>query len=348
MSPAARRDHQRSDVIFQKVAESAHTRDRWGVLLLAHGAPERVEDVPAFLLNLRSGRPLPPEAVEEIKRRYRLVSEREGGRPGEASPLTWLTARQAEALHEQLRRPVYVGMRNWKPYIAEAVAQAATDGIERLIAVCLAPQNSRTSVGLYRKALDEACVKLAPGMSVDFIESWHDHPGLIAAYAARLETAIGNTDVEAVARREIFSEHHAPVIFTAHSVPESTIRSGDPYEQQVRETARLVSECLRLSSARWSVAFQSQGMTREPWIGPTVESEIDRLGAAGHRHIMVAPIGFVCDHVEILYDIDVAFRDYAAIRGMTISRPESLNDSPLFIEALAALVSCRVRLNRET
>jgi protoporphyrin/coproporphyrin ferrochelatase len=325
-----------------------HPNGRWGVLLLAHGAPERVEDVPAFLLTLRNGRPLPPRAVEEIRNRYRLVSERQAGRPGEASPLTWLTARQADALHERLRRPVYVGMRNWKPYIAEAVSLAAADGIERLIAVCLAPQNSRTSVGKYRETLDEARAQLAPDMSVDFIESWHDHPGLIAAYAARLETAISNTDSEAAARRGNFPEGHAPVIFTAHSVPESTIRSGDPYEQQVRETARLVAEWVQLSSARWSVAFQSQGMTGEPWIGPTVESEIDRWSAAGYQQMVVAPIGFVCDHVEVLYDIDIAFHEYATARGISISRPESLNDSPLFIEALADLATSRLRVKRET
>ncbi|HEV2424153.1 MAG TPA: ferrochelatase [Terriglobia bacterium] len=320
------------------MAESDRSTDCRGVLLLAHGAPEHVEDVPAFLLKLRSGRPLPPQAVDEIKRRYRLVSERQGGRPGEASPLTWLTSRQAEALHERLRRPVYVGMRNWKPHIGEAVAQAAADKIERLIAVCLAPQNSRTSVGLYRKAVEEACAKLASGMSVDFVESWHDHPGLIAAYAARLEAAITKAGNEAGAT--------VPVVFTAHSVPEQTIRDGDPYERQVRETARLVAESLGLDASRWSVAFQSQGMTREPWIGPTMESEIDRWGGTGYRHLMLAPIGFVCDHVEILYDIDIALRDYAARRGLRISRPESLNDSPLFIEALANLVSCRFSLER--
>jgi len=327
------------------MAEPSHASDRWGVLLLAHGAPERVEDVPEFLLKLRGGRPLPPQAVEEIKNRYRLVSQRQGGRPGEASPLTWLTTCQAEALRDRLRRPVYVGMRNWKPYIAEAVSLAGAEGIERLIAVCLAPQNSRTSVGKYREALDEARAPLAPGMSVDFIESWHDHPGLIAAYAARLETTI--SEAHAGASESAQSPGPAPVIFTAHSVPESTIRDGDSYERQVRETARLVAQSVALSGARWSVAFQSQGMTREPWIGPTVESEIDRWSAAGYRHMVVAPIGFVCDHVEVLYDIDIAFREYARLRGLTISRPESLNDSPLFIEALANLVTSRLASEQE-
>jgi protoporphyrin/coproporphyrin ferrochelatase len=311
--------------------EPAHQKERWGVLLLAHGAPDRLEDIPAFLLSLRNGRPLRPRAVDEITERYRLISNRSGGRAGEASPLTWLTARQAEALRARLGRPVYVGMRNWKPYIAQAVSQAAGDGIERLTAVCLAPQNSRTSVGQYRQALDEACVKLAPGMKVTFIDSWHDHPGLIAAFAARLDAALERAHAEA--------GRPVPVIFTAHSVPERTIREGDPYEQQARDTARLVAEAARIEPARWSMAFQSQGMTAETWIGPKVESEIDRWGAAGWRNMVLAPVGFVCDHVEILYDIDMAFRDYAARKAISISRPESLNESPLFIEALAGLVS---------
>lgn len=328
-----------ADDIVQKMAESAHSRDRSGVLLLAHGAPDRLEDIPAFLLSLRNGRPLPPRAVEEITERYRLISRQSGERAGEASPLTRLTTRQAEALRERLGRPVYVGMRNWKPYIAQAVRQAAADGIDELTAVCLAPQNSRTSVGQYRLALEEARQKLAPEMRVEFIESWHDHAGLIAAYGARLETAISRAQAEAGGA--------APVIFTAHSVPERTIREGDPYERQVRETARLVAESLGIDDTRWSVAFQSQGMTPEPWIGPKVESEIDRWSGAGHRNIVVAPVGFVCDHVEVLYDIDIAFREYAAKRGVSISRPESLNDSPLFIEALANLVNCRCEPDRK-
>ncbi|HUI42824.1 MAG TPA: ferrochelatase [Terriglobia bacterium] len=317
--------------------DSAPQSERRGVLLLAHGAPDRLEDVPAFLLSLRNGRPLPPQAVEEIIGRYRAISGQSGGPQGEASPLTRLTERQAEALRARFERPVYVGMRNWQPYIAAAVRQAVADGIERLTAVCLAPQNSRTSVGQYRQALDEARQKLAPGVSVDFIESWHDHPGLIAAFSARLVTALGLVRAEAAGP--------VPVIFTAHSVPERTIREGDHYEQQVRETARRVAEATGIEAGRWSVAFQSQGMTPEPWIGPTVESEIDRLAALGHRHLLIAPVGFVCDHVEILYDIDIAFRRYAQDKGVTISRPESLNDSPLFIEALADLVNCRLMID---
>jgi len=318
-------------------------RSRRGILLLAHGAPTRIEDIPAFLLSLRNGRPLPPAAVEEIKERYRLISSRSGGPVGEGSPLTRLTERQAAALQERMGLPVFVGMRNWRPYIVQAVRQAVESGIETLTAVCLAPQNSRTSVGQYRQALDEAREKAAPGLQIEFIESWHDHPGLVAAFADRVRTAL--TRVESSPNAEAETCPAVPIIFTAHSVPERTIREGDPYERQVRETARLVAESLGIEPERWTVAFQSQGMTAEPWIGPTVESEIDRRAAAGYRHVLVAPIGFVCDHVEILYDIDVAFHDYGRARGVTISRPESLNDSPLFIGALADLVTMSARIS---
>jgi protoporphyrin/coproporphyrin ferrochelatase len=309
---------------------------RWGVIVLAHGAPDRLEDIPAFLLSLRNGRPLPKPAVEEIVKRYQLICSRSGGPPGEASPLTRLTYRQAAALEARLGRPVYVGMRNWKPYIADAVRQATAGGLDHVTAVCLAPQNSRTSVGLYRQYLEEAREKLAPGLEIDFIESWHDHPVLIAAFRERVAMAFERIG------REAKAEGRPPVIFTAHSVPERTIREGDPYEHQVRETAGLVARALGLPLSRWSVAFQSQGMTPEPWIGPTVESEIGRWAAAGDRQILIAPVGFVCDHVEILYDIDVAFRKYGEAAGVTISRPESLNDSALFIEALASLLTSRV------
>ena len=302
-------------------------------MLLAHGAPDRLEDIPAFLLSLRNGRPLPPGAVEQVMERYRLVSSLPGAPQGEASPLTRLTFRQATALANVLKRPVYVGMRNWRPYIVQAVKQAASDGLEQLMAICLAPQNSRTSVGQYRQALDEARQKAAPGLSINFVASWHDHPGLIAAFRDRLAPALAPAGGAAGGT--------VPVIFTAHSVPERTIRDGDPYELQVRETARLVAQSLSIDDARWSVAFQSQGMTPDAWIGPTVESEIDRLAAAGHRQVVVAPIGFVCDHVEILYDIDMVFRKHGEAKGVTISRPESLNDSPLFIDALAELVNTR-------
>jgi len=289
------------------------------VLLLAHGAPDRLEDIPAFLLNVRSGRKLPEAAVNEIIRRYRLI----GG-----SPLLRLTTLQAQRLAELLGRPVYVGMRNWKPFIAEALQQITADGVKGVVALCLAPQNSRTSIGLYKKCLFEDVERLAPHVQLDFIENWHDHPGLVEAFRERVAAALAAAQAEAGGP--------VPVIFTAHSVPEKTIRDGDPYERQVRETAGLVAKALGLEEC--CVAFQSQGMTSEPWIGPTVETLIDQSAAQGRRHVLLAPVGFVCDHVEILYDIDVVFRAYATARGVTVHRSESLNDSPLFIRALAEIV----------
>lgn len=300
-----------------------HKNRDWGVLLLAHGAPERLEDIPEFLLNVRGGRKLPEPAVKEIIRRYSLI----GG-----SPLRRLTHRQADALAKCLERPVYVGMRNWEPFIPQAVKQIGAGGVERVVALCLAPQNSRTSIGLYESRLREAIAQNAPGVQVNFIPSWHDHPGLIAAYREKVLAALALAD----------ANHGAgtPVIFTAHSVPARTIAEGDPYEQQARETAALVAQAAGLKEYR--MAFQSQGMTPEPWIGPTVESQIDEVGAAGQRHVLIVPIGFVADHVEILYDIDVAFRDYGKARGVRVQRTESLNDSPLFVQALAEIVTQRV------
>ncbi len=301
------------------------SKDRCGVLLLAHGAPDRLEDIPEFLLHVRGGRKLPDAAVEEVKRRYALV--------GGGSPMLRHTNRQAEALAEMLGQPVFVGMRNWKPFISESVRWLTEKGIRRVVALCLAPQNSRTSVGLYRERLRDAVEKFAPHLEVEFVESWHDQPDLIAAFREKISSAL-----EMV---EIVAGGGVPVIFTAHSVPARTIADGDPYERQVRETAASVARTMSLGE--WSVAFQSQGMTDEPWIGPTVESEIDRAAAAGHRHVLITPVGFVSDHVEILYDIDVVLRDYGRSKGVTVSRSESLNDSPLFIRALASIVGSRVR-----
>jgi len=296
---------------------------RWGVLLLAHGAPERLEDVPEFLLRVRDGRPLPPPAVEEIKRRYAAI--------GGGSPLLRHTRRQAEALAARLERPVYLGMRNWHPFIAEAVAAAVGDRLQRLVALCLAPHNSRTSVGLYKKHLDDSLAGVGGSLEVAFVESWHDHPLLIRAFAEKLQAKM--REVRSAAGTDV------PVILTAHSVPEETIVAGDPYERQVRETAAGVAAAAACTA--WHCAFQSQGMTAGPWLGPTVESVLDRLAREGHKHVVLAPIGFVSDHVEVLYDVDIAFREQARARGLTLWRTESLNDSPLLVEALADLARAR-------
>jgi protoporphyrin/coproporphyrin ferrochelatase len=294
------------------------------VLLLAHGSPDSVEDIPCFLHAVTGGRPIPDEAVKEIQHRYSLIGR---------SPLRDLTMKQAEALQHELEISVYVGMRNWEPYIRDIVPQMAEDGVERAIVICLAPQNSRTSVGLYRKAvLGES--GQAP-FAIDFVESWHDNPLLIAAFAERLQNSWPPACEQMGSR--------VPIIFTAHSVPTRTVSEGDPYEVQARRTAELIADFMReLQPSDWRFAFQSQGLSGGPWLGPTVEQTIEALAAEGHKAVFIQAIGFLCDHVEILYDIDIAFRKFAEDRGMKLYRAESLNDSPLLARALADVARSRM------
>ncbi len=297
------------------------------VLLLAHGSPESVDDIPDFVRYVVGGRPVPPQIVEEIKHRYSLIG---------CSPLNEITMRQGKALERELGLPVYVGMRNWKPFIPDVVKTMPADGVSRAIAICLAPQNSRTSVGLYRGAvMGESGTPFA----LEFIESWHDHPLLVRAFAEKLLTGWES------ACRQVGSK--LPVIFTAHSVPQRTITEGDPYESQSRETAALVAKTAGLADEDWSFAFQSQGMSGGPvsgnaWIGPTVEDMILRWKEKGHIGVFIQPVGFLCDHVEVLYDIDIGFKGFAAKRGMQLWRAESLNDSPMLIAALADLTRSRL------
>ena len=299
------------------------------VLLIAHGTPDRIEEIPAYLANVTSGRPLPPEVVAEIQHRYSLIGH---------SPLTEITMRQAALVSQELGLPTYVGMRNWKPYIRDTVLQMGADGVTHAVALCLAPHNSRTSVGLYRRAVIGETGK-AP-FTVDFVSEWHAEPLLIRAFAEKLRDGWSRACLPANAP--------VPVIFTAHSVPTRTIEEGDPYEEQTRETARLVAASVPEIDSNWNFAFQSQGASGGAWIGPTVESVIEELATAGHKHVFVQPIGFVCDHVEVLYDIDIAFKDFAASKGMTLSRAESLNDSVLFVRAVSQLARTRLAAAAQT
>jgi ferrochelatase len=292
---------------LKKASQPATT----AVLLLAHGSPDSVDQIPEFLLRVTGGRPLPPEAIAEIQHRYSLIGR---------SPLTELTKKQAELLARKLGLKVYVGMRNWHPYIAETVRTMITDGVTHAIVICLAPQNSRTSVGLYRSAL----AKENPPFTTDFVDSWHDHPLLIQAFAEKLR-----------ASRPL----NVPTIFSAHSVPQRTVTEGDPYERQAKETASLVAKQAALSLEDWTFTFQSQGIAGGPWLGPTVEDTILGLKQNGHNTVFIQPIGFLCDHVEVLYDIDINFKQFAEKQGMRLTRAESLNDSPLLTAALADLVS---------
>ena len=297
---------------------SADQPAKTAVLLLAHGSPENPSQVPEFLGYVTGGRPLPPVVTEEICRRYSLIG---------FSPLPCWTLLQADQLSQSLKMPVFTGMRNWKPFIADAVKTIADQRYERVIAICLAPQNSRTSVGLYRNAV------VGDGnlpFELDFVEEWHDEPLLAKAFAEKLRAGWEKASAENGAK--------LPIIFTAHSVPQRTITEGDPYERQAKETAQWVAKEAGLAAEDWTFAFQSQGMSGGPWIGPTVEETIRHLKAAGHCGVFLQPIGFVCDHVEVLYDIDIAFKQFAENEGMRLWRAESLNGSRLLTEAIAELV----------
>jgi ferrochelatase len=281
-----------------------------GVLLLAHGAPERVEDVERYLGFVRGGRPSDPRITAEVRHRLAAI--------GGSSPLLAWTRLQAEALQKLLGIPVFFGMRNWYPFIAETMETVRDAALDRIAAVCLAPQFSELSVGLYIKRTEEAKQKAGVTAEIVWARSFHDEPRLIEAFAGRLAPLVGP------GRR---------VLFTAHSLPEKALASGDPYDRETRATAAAVAA--RVGLADWDFAYQSQGMTSDKWLGPTVESCLDRYAAEGIREVVVDPIGFVCDHIEVLFDIDILFRDYARERGIALYRPESLNDSPTFTAALA-------------
>jgi len=307
------------------------------VLLLAHGTPETVEQIPEYLRNVVSGRPLPQRVVEEIKHRYALIGR---------SPLTEITMEQARLVEREMaaggsEARVYVGMRNWRPYIPDVVKQMRADGVEEAAVICLAPQNSRTSVGLYKRAVQAE----AGSLRIDFTEGWAQHPLLADAFAERLRAAMAKLEAE--------TGEPVPVLFTAHSVPLRTVEpaaapggageprlwpgeGADPYAADARRTAEMVAERVE-EIPQWWFAFQSQGASGGPWIGPTVEETLDQIAAGGVKTLLLQPIGFLCDHVEILYDVDIAFREYAERLDMRLERPESLNNSITLAKAVAGL-----------
>ncbi|MGD0831045.1 MAG: ferrochelatase [Terracidiphilus sp.] len=313
------------------------------VLLLAHGTPETVAQIPEYLRNVTGGRALPGEVVEEIERRYTLIGH---------SPLTEITREQGRLVEIELSHPsrknkdaarvghpagepvrVYEAMRNWHPYIADVVRRMHGDGVEEAAVLCLAPQNSRTSVGLYRRALESAIAAEAAGLRIDFTEGWSQHPLLIEAFAERLLPAWERLSAEVGAP--------VPVLFTAHSVPCRTVqsaegRSADPYAEEAKRTAALVAAHLP-EIPQWFFAFQSQGASGGPWIGPTVEETLEAIAASSARTLLLQPIGFLCDHVEILYDVDILFREFAAKLNLRLERPESLNASEMLVKAIADL-----------
>jgi ferrochelatase len=277
------------------------------VILMAYGSPERPEDIRPYLEDIREGRPVSDAAVKELTERYRRI----GGR----SPLDEIAERQRAALEQELEMPVLVGMKHWRPRIADAVEAALASGAERIVAVVLAPHYSALSIAGYRERLEAA---LDGRAELRFVESWHDQPEFLDVLVDRVR----GTD--------------AHVVFTAHSLPERILAMGDPYRDQLLETSRLVAD--RAGLEEWSFAFQSASPTGEPWLGPDILEELDDLHDRGVRKVLVCPVGFVSDHLEILWDLDVEARERAAQLGLELDRIESLNDDPAFIGAVASVV----------
>jgi ferrochelatase len=288
-----------------------------GVLLMAHGTPASMDEMPEYLKLVRGGRPPSAELVEEMRHNYEAI----GGR----SPLTDITLAQASALRERLGPdvPVSVGMRNWTPFISDAIAELTSSGVRRIVGIPMAPQFSTLSV---QKYIDAASAALPTGTRFEAVSSYHSHPLLLEGFAERVRSAAPKSD-------EL-------VVFTAHSLPRRVVEGGDRYAIEVAETARGVAERAGVQQSRQ--AYQSAGRTPEPWIGPDLRDLIDEESGNGIRRFLVVPIGFVCDHTEILYDIDIQAAQAAREFATTLRRTESLNTSPTFIGLLEDLVRARI------
>lgn len=306
--------------------------DPIGVLLMAYGGPESVADIPGYLADIRDGRPTTPAVLAEITRNYEMI----GGR----SPIAGLTQLQAKGIERNLNpadRParfrIYVGMRHWSPWIEETIGRMSADGIVRAVSMVLAPHYSGMSIARYQAKIASGLAMYRTEIDFAHVDSYHTAPGLIEALSERVRAGIERWPAE-----ERDTVH---VIFSAHSLPERIMRAGDPYDAQVHETAQLIAQSAGLSPERWSWSYQSAGRSPEPWLGPTYPEHLAELAARGVRNVVSVPVGFVSDHVEILYDIDIDARRIAGSLGMRLERPPSLNDDPRFLNQLASIIQDR-------
>lgn len=296
-----------------------------GVLMMAYGGPNSLDEIPGYLADIRGGRPTPARIVEEIRNNYRQI----GGK----SPLLEITRRQVAAVQAQFdpdQFRFYLGMRHWSPWIEDAVKEMLRDGITHAISIVLAPHYSQLSIARYQ-------AKIAAGLEmhrghIEFahIESYHDAPGLIQALANRVEE--GLSCWPAMRRPEVH------VVFSAHSLPVRITQMGDPYADQLHETARLVAAKAGLEEEQWSWSYQSAGRSPEPWLGPQLPEHLEALAEKGIRDVVSVPVGFVSDHVEILYDIDIQGQQKARALGIHLERPPALNEDPNFIRAIAQII----------
>ena len=279
------------------------------VVLMAYGSPERLADVPAYYADIRGGRPIAPENLADLVERYRRLGI------GDSSPLNEITEQTRAALEDQLGLPVFTGMKHWTPRIADAAEAALASGAGEVVGLVLAPHYSALSIAGYREQLEGALARRA---ELRFVESWHDEPGFVELLADRVR----GTD--------------AHVVFTAHSLPARILQAGDPYRDQLLETSRLVAEAAGLSS--WSFSFQSESPTGEPWLGPDILDHLEALQRQGVERVLVCPVGFVSDHLEIRWDLDVEAQEKAAELGLRLERIEMPNAEPAFVRVLAGIV----------
>jgi ferrochelatase len=279
------------------------------VVLMAYGSPERLSDVPAYYADIRGGRPISPEHLADLVERYRRLGIED------SSPLNAITEQTRAALEDELGLPIFTGMKHWTPRIADAAESAVASGAGEIVGLVLAPHYSALSIAGYREQLERAVGGRA---EVRFVESWHDEPGFVELLADRVR----GTD--------------AHVVFTAHSLPARILQQGDPYKEQLLETARLVAEVAGLRD--WSFSFQSESPTGEPWLGPDILDHLESLQRQGVQHVLVCPVGFVSDHLEIRWDLDVEAQEKAAELGLQLERIEMPNADPGFVRTLAGIV----------
>ena len=279
------------------------------VVLMAYGSPERLADVPAYYADIRGGRPIRPELLDDLVERYRRLGIQE------SSPLNAITEETRAALEAELGLPVLTGMKHWTPRIAEAAEAALAGGADEIVGLVLAPHYSGMSIKGYRDQLETAIGRRAP---VRFVDSWHDDLAFVAVLADRVRGT------------------GAHVVFTAHSLPARILEQGDPYKDQLLETSRLVADAAGIED--WSFSFQSESPTGEPWLGPDILDHLQALHDRGVEHVLVCPVGFVSDHLEIRWDLDVEARDKAAELGLRLERIEMPNADPAFVRALAGIV----------
>lgn len=309
----------------------AKVKSRIGVLMMAYGGPNGLDEIPGYLADIRNGRVTAAAVAEQISDNYRLI----GGK----SPLFERTRAQVQAVADHFdpaRFKFYLGMRHWSPWIEEVVGQMLEDGIEQAVALALAPQFSRLGSARYHLKILDGLEMYRGRIEFEHVKSYHDARGLIQALANRVEEGLG--------RWPEAQRHRVHVVFSAHSLPTRILEMGDPYDAQVRETARLVAEEAGLPKGQWSWSYQSAGRSPEPWLGPQLDEHLVELAGRGIKNMVSIPVGFVCDHVEILYDIDIRAQDVARRHGIRLERPPALNTDPLFIGALVELIRERIGL----